>query len=168
MKHISNFALGYLVFAQIAASEMIEDKDFLLFKAPYDSYCKISLLANLTRIYEENKSMDLVKSVSLIELQLVTDLAYLDYVIKDNPDHQYAQYVLNKIIFGFREGYIHGGDNLLSKRLLVNDQKNWHVDMKTIYQNAKIPDEQKLEFGKWYKKYFRRIPKKPSGSVPDN
>jgi hypothetical protein len=132
----------------------ITDKDFLTFKMPYDSYCKLSVHANLKRSLRESKNENTIKSIELVELQLVTDIAYLDFIINSNRDDtDYAKYVLNKIVFGLREGYIAGGENIKSKELLVHDKKEWYVDLDKIYKNVVIPDNQKLEFEKWYSKY---------------
>ena len=132
----------------------IDDTILKTFKIPYDSYCKITILANLNRIRKESND-DLAKSISLMELQLVTDLAYLNFVISAVPEESdYAKYVMNKIVYGLRNGYIDGGDNINSDNLLVSDTENGFVNVKEIYENVIIPSDQQIEFKEWYRKYF--------------
>jgi hypothetical protein len=112
----------------------------------------LSLHANLKRNLRERESENTTKSIELIELQLVTDIAYLDFVIKNKDDNEYAKYVLFMIVYGLREGYIIGGDNLKSNNLLVHPDKHWHADIDKIYKSVVIPEKLKLEFEKWYSK----------------
>lgn len=142
-------------YGQEISSGVITEKLLTTFKMPYDSYHKLTLLAQLKKLSENDKSENISLLIASTETQLVTDIAYLDFIIKNNQgENEYASYVMNKIIYGIREGYIKGGDEILSENLIVAPDEDVVVNMKSISGNIKIPESQKLEFDRWYKKFF--------------
>jgi hypothetical protein len=111
MKYIL-FFMASLIVSSVCGATVIDKVDFLTTKMPYDSYCKLSLHANLKRSLRDHESRNSAASIDLLELQLVTDLAYLDYVIKNEKDNEYAKYIINMIVYGLRGGvYIWGRES---------------------------------------------------------
>ena len=58
----------------------INEKNIALHRVPQSAYSKISILANLKRINNEAKDSNIIKSINLIEMELVNDIAYLDFI----------------------------------------------------------------------------------------
>jgi len=133
----------------------IDDKLISVFRLPQNAYSKISVLACLARLNKNQNTPDLDKSINLLEMELVSDIAYLDYTVKKYPDNsEYPKYVLDKIVVGFREGYFKQTTNLKSENLVVSYENNTHVNLKEIYENIKLDPKNEAEFKKWFEKYF--------------
>lgn len=144
-----------LVCFQRLGAEAISDKIIATFRVPQAAYSKISVLSSLARLGENQDISDLAKSISLLEMELSSDIAYLDYIIHKYPNNsEYPKYVLDKIVVGFREGYFSQTANLKAESLAISYENDSHVNLKKIYENIRVDPAHEKEFKAWFQKFF--------------
>lgn len=157
MRFFIILGLCFAGFISKSNADAIDEKIISTFRLPQNAYSKISVLANLARVGNVENNQDLSKSVNLLEMELVSDIAYLDYIIRKYPDDsEYPKYVLDKIVIGFREGYFRQVKNLQAKNLVISYEENSQVNLKEIYENIKVDPKNEEEFKSWFKRYFPR------------